>query len=75
MGNFGLLACFPSLYSIFSPTAWRRNGQIINRNAQQDVNEDFEIPLECISVNFKEGYIGGGNQSSVFKGTWNGRQV
>lgn len=36
-------------------------------------NETFS--LESIEVNFKEDYIGGGNQSSVFRGSLNGRYI
>jgi hypothetical protein len=38
-------------------------------------SEGFEISLESIDVNFKENYIGGGNQSSVFRGKLNGRFI
>lgn len=35
----------------------------------------YEISLEAIDVNFKEDYIGGGNQSSVFRGKLNNRYI
>lgn len=44
-----------------------------NKGYAHDASENYEIPLECIEVNLKEDFIGGGNQSSVFKGRWNGR--
>lgn len=37
--------------------------------------ENYEISLESINVNFKEDYIGGGNQSSVFRGQLNNRYI
>jgi hypothetical protein len=68
-GNFSLFtSCFPSFSNLF-PT-WQRTGQITSSRQQsnQDTNDNYEIALECIEINFKEDYIGGGNQSSVFKG-------
>ncbi|KAH7718512.1 mitogen-activated protein kinase kinase kinase 12 [Aphelenchoides avenae] len=38
-------------------------------------SEGYEISLESIDVNFNKNYIGGGNQSSVFRGTWHGRSI
>jgi hypothetical protein len=73
-GSFNLLSCMPHLSYLFSPNYWRQNQQqLTNRQQNVDTNDNYEIALECIEVNFKENYIGGGNQSSVFKGKWNGR--
>lgn len=59
----------------FSWLSWGHNPPQLTSRQQdrQDTNDNYEIPLECIEVNFKEDYIGGGNQSSVFRGHWNGK--
>jgi hypothetical protein len=44
-------------------------------NKSDSDSEEYEISLESIIVNFKEDYIGGGNQSSVFRGKWNGKYI
>uniref|UniRef100_A0A7E4W3P1 Protein kinase domain-containing protein n=1 Tax=Panagrellus redivivus TaxID=6233 RepID=A0A7E4W3P1_PANRE len=62
----GLGGCWPT----FSfGTFWRRN-----HGTDSDC-EEFEIPLEAIKVNFKDDYIGGGTQSSVFRGVHNNRNI
>ncbi|KAE9555300.1 hypothetical protein FO519_001459 [Halicephalobus sp. NKZ332] len=43
-------------------------------NGDSDTDE-YEISLESIQVNFKHDYIGGGNQSSVFRGVLNGKNI
>lgn len=65
----------PHLSYLFSSSYWRPNQQLTSRQQVVDTNDNYEIALDCIEVNFKENYIGGGNQSSVFKGKWNGRYV
>uniref|UniRef100_A0A1I7SFU4 Protein kinase domain-containing protein n=1 Tax=Bursaphelenchus xylophilus TaxID=6326 RepID=A0A1I7SFU4_BURXY len=40
-----------------------------------EVKDNHEIGLDCIEIDFNKNYIGGGNQSSVFRGKWNGRYI
>ena len=82
VGLSNLLSCFPG----FPRFAYWRGGNAVSgvspstaaANALMsggDSNDNFEISLEDVEVNFRESYIGGGNQSSVFQGTWHGRPV
>lgn len=66
-GTWGALgsftACFPRLTDLWWP---RRSA-----HASDSDTDEYEISLESIKVNFKDDYIGGGTQSSVFRGTLN----
>ncbi|KAI1706191.1 protein tyrosine kinase domain-containing protein [Ditylenchus destructor] len=64
-------ACFaPLWFGLGRSTMGRKDPPI-----GSDSDDDFEISLESIDVNFKENYIGGGNQSSVFMGKHNGKFI
>uniref|UniRef100_A0A914BUZ4 Protein kinase domain-containing protein n=1 Tax=Acrobeloides nanus TaxID=290746 RepID=A0A914BUZ4_9BILA len=64
-----LMSCFP--FPAFFRTGIRHE----DYNKSDSDSEEYEISLESIIVNFKEDYIGGGNQSSVFRGKWNGKYI
>uniref|UniRef100_A0AC34GE93 Serine-threonine/tyrosine-protein kinase catalytic domain-containing protein n=1 Tax=Panagrolaimus sp. ES5 TaxID=591445 RepID=A0AC34GE93_9BILA len=67
--SFGMSACFPSFYSLF----WKQRTP--NSNSSDSDSDEYEISLESIKVNFKDDYIGGGTQSSVFRGILNEKTI
>uniref|UniRef100_A0A915EA37 Protein kinase domain-containing protein n=1 Tax=Ditylenchus dipsaci TaxID=166011 RepID=A0A915EA37_9BILA len=72
------LSGFSSLMSCFKPvlgSLWYSGRNDPSIGAEDSDNDSFEISLESIDVNFKENYIGGGNQSSVFRGKLEGRFI
>lgn len=72
-----LANCFmlPGWRWISSTTKRDTTGTVVSSNRNVDFNDNYEIPIECIETNFQTNYIGGGNQSSVFHGHWNGRPI
>jgi serine/threonine protein kinase len=68
--SFGVAACFPSLASLF----FLGKQSATNAN-DSDSSDEYEISLESIKVNFKDDYIGGGTQSSVFRGILNEKTI
>ncbi|KAI6203818.1 Mitogen-activated protein kinase kinase kinase [Aphelenchoides besseyi] len=73
-GHFGFSSYFNCLLTPFS--AWTGVAARQKALGTADIlNDNFEISIECIDVDFSTNYVGGGNQSSVFWGKWNGKVI
>jgi mitogen-activated protein kinase kinase kinase 13 len=64
--TLAMSSCFPSL------NLW---GRRTTTNSSDSDSDEYEISLESIKVNFKDDYIGGGTQSSVFRGILNEKTI
>uniref|UniRef100_A0A183BSD3 Protein kinase domain-containing protein n=1 Tax=Globodera pallida TaxID=36090 RepID=A0A183BSD3_GLOPA len=71
--NADFLSCFAPLGRF-----WPHN--LFNWASQKGIHSDsdtenYEIPIDSIDVQWEENFIGGGNQSSVFRGKFRGQWI
>ncbi|KAL3094707.1 hypothetical protein niasHT_022189 [Heterodera trifolii] len=71
--NSDFLSCFAPLGRF-----WPHN--LFNWSSQKQIHSDndtenYEIPIDSIDVQWEENFIGGGNQSSVFRGKYRGQWI